>query len=181
MAEHLVSEEEAEHGPVEDVPTVPTGARMGVAARPPEAVEPTPEVVLMPQAVVDPVPPPIDLDPVGSPAARALTEPTLIFGDRKSKQRKPVLVELVTVRYWVIPPKMRSAARMFERLQKAEQVDDPSAMFEQIDDIIRRLFRGSAEEVIDRLEDDDDELGEEHITELIKALMSKAAGADPTT
>jgi len=178
MAEHLISEEEAEEQDFHPIPAVvAAGAPIGVATRPAQP----PVVELQPPAPESAEPPLIDLAPPGSPAAARMTtsEPALVFGDRKSKQRKPVLVELVSVRYWVVPPKIRSALKMFEQLQKVDE-SKPAEMFEQIDAIVRRLFRGSGDEIISRMEDDDDDLDLEHITELIKALMARAGGGDPT-
>ena len=107
----------------------------------------------------------------------------LSFGDHRTKARKPVIVDLVGVRYAVTPPKMRSAVKMFQQLQTAaaDAEENPTAAFEQHDAWIRRLFRERADEVIARMEDEDDELDMVHINQLTQALMERAAGADPTT
>jgi hypothetical protein len=117
-------------------------------------------------AEYQPTPPPADLS----------------FGDHKSSARKPIIVDLVGSRYAVIPPKMRSAVRMFQQLQTAAAgtEENPDAAFDQYDSWITKLFRERAPEVIARLDDEDDELDLVHINLLTQALMARAAGADPT-
>lgn len=106
----------------------------------------------------------------------------LSFGDHKSSARKPIIVDLVGSRYLITPPKLRSAVRMFQKLQQAAAgaEENPDVAFEQYDAWIGRLFRDRAEEVIARLDDEDDELDLVHINQLTQALMERAAGADPT-
>ena len=129
--------------------------------------------------------PPVESTPsVPAPAAAPPRVPAdLSFGDHRTKARKPVIVDLVGVRYAVTPPKMRSAVKMFQQLQTAaaDAEENPTAAFEQHDAWIGRLFRERADEVIARMEDEDDELDMVHINQLTQALMERAAGADPTT
>lgn len=161
-----------------------TGPMIGrPAATPPAEVSyPEPAAFLTTPAPV--AAPPVDSTPiVPAPVSQPLGRADLSFGDHKGSSRQPVIIDLVGVKYAVIPPKMRTAVRMFADLQKAAEGADenPEVAFAQYDEWIAKLFRDRAPEVIARMEDDDDELDLVHINQLTQALMARAAGADPTS
>jgi hypothetical protein len=105
----------------------------------------------------------------------------LRIGDHAKSQRTPLLVELVGVKYWVIPPKMRSAIRMFAGLQQATSADSSDeASLTQYDTWISKIFRDQAPGVIARLDDDNDDLDLVHINQLTQQLIERATGGDPT-
>lgn len=96
-----------------------------------------------------------------------------------AEPRKRIHVDLVGVGYDIVVPKAGFAMAM---AQRARSGDDDAALstLNDINEWMRRAFRDRADEVFARLDDDDDDLDIQHITQLMQ--KSVEAGSDnPTT
>lgn len=103
-----------------------------------------------------------------------LPTPVLIAADK----REVIPVELVGERYSILPPKTAVTLKMAVRAKQAGS--DPALMYEALQEWIDKAFGKKAKEVHKRLDDPDDLLDIEHITELMKAVIEVSTG-NPTS
>lgn len=95
-----------------------------------------------------------------------------------SDGRKGIPVELVGKRYVIKKPKSALGLRVAVAAKKAQE--DPESMLAAMDSFIDMTFgKKDGAAVRKRLEDPDDDLDYEHITQLVQALME--VDGNPTT
>lgn len=95
-----------------------------------------------------------------------------------SEGRKGIPVDLVGKRYVVKKPKSALGLRVAVASKKAGE--DPEGMLNAMDSFIDMTFgKKDGVAIRKRLEDPDDDLDYEHITELVQALME--VDGNPTT
>lgn len=95
-----------------------------------------------------------------------------------SEGRKGIPVELVGKRYVIKKPKSALGLRVAVAAKKAQE--DPESMLAAMDSFINMTFgKKDGAAVRKRLEDPDDDLDYEHVTELVQALME--VDGNPTT
>lgn len=93
--------------------------------------------------------------------------------------RKTLSVTLVGVDYLITPPKAGFALRM---ASKARSTDDDAALgvMDDLFEWVRKAFRDQADAVLGRLDDEEDELDINHLTELMSKVIEASSG-NPTT
>lgn len=95
-----------------------------------------------------------------------------------TEPRKGIPVDLVGVRYTARKPKAALGLRVAVAAKKAGE--DPEGMLKAMNSFITMTFgKKDAAAINKRLEDPDDDLDYDHITELVQALME--VGENPTT
>lgn len=98
----------------------------------------------------------------------------------KGTPKKAMLVSLVGVDYEAFAPKRMLALTLMTRFSQAGK--DPALMGETIEAIVIKMFgKTVAPAVMDRLNDEDDDLDFDHIMQLMNAMIEIAAEGDPTT
>ena len=103
---------------------------------------------------------------------------------KKKRKAEVVTVNMVGEEYPARVPKTATALRFARLAKKASESKEEAgfALMDAIDQYIVDVFgEENAERIRERLEDDEDSLDFTHITELMNALMERAAAQDPTT
>lgn len=93
--------------------------------------------------------------------------------------RKKIPVDLVGVRYEVLPPKGALALQLGIQTKKAG--DDPGAAWAMVESWVERGFgKANARKIKARLDDDGDDLDISHLMQLMTVLMERLSG-NPTS
>lgn len=102
-------------------------------------------------------------------------------------KRKTIPVDLIGVRYNVTPPKASAAIRMMGLTNLDLDSDDntqalnaATQMMEAYDDLVTMMFGAKAQEIRDRMNDPEDALDIQHISELSQALQAASTDNPPT-
>lgn len=95
-----------------------------------------------------------------------------------AEPRESIVVELVGVKYNLMPPKSSLALKMAVRAKTAS--DDPTEMMEAMYEWVDSAFGEEATAVKARLDAADDLLDIDHIAKLMEAVMELASG-NPST
>lgn len=102
---------------------------------------------------------------------------TLVVSAKRST-RKAIKVHLVGEDYTIVPPKSSTMLKM--ALGAGDQAD-PKAQWALLENWVLKAFgEDEGNLVLDRLEDEDDDLDVDHLEELIEAVMERAT-RNPTS